>query len=293
MNAKAEHGALPELAWIPIERLSVDHRYQRTLDGKRSQAVIERITASFRWAAFQAILVTRAEGGGKPEAQGYLIIDGQHRVEAAKRCGIKHVPAVVVTATSLADQAAAFVRANTDRVAVNPFALHRARVQAGDPAAVAVELICKRARIEIPNYQIQSEHLKPGQTLALGTLAKLPFRFGEEIAEMAVLAVAGAYRSHPAALRAPMFVAVAMLLKEVAATDRPAWAKKIEQQLAGGDHKKLAIRAIERRARVGGTEAASILGLLKDERSREQRLTTTLPGSTIKPPTREQLMGRR
>jgi hypothetical protein len=280
-----DFGSKPELKWLPVDRLSVDHRYQRTLESERSQRLVARIAEKFRWSAFQAVLATEAPKGG-----GWLIIDGQHRVEAARQCGIKAVPAVVVDAKSLEEQAAAFVQANTDRVAVNPFALHRARVQGGDPAAVAVNTLCKAAGVEIAPYPIPADKLKPGQTLALATIARLP-RLGEDVAALALKTVAGAYRDRGGALRAPVIQAVALLLKDVPKPERAGLAASIRAHLARTDPARLATDAYSAKKRNGGTEVAATSRLIRDAARREQQFAARASDpSSIQPPSREQLM---
>lgn len=283
-------GKRPELKWLPVARCSVDHRYQRTLESDRSQKLIQRIADSFHWSAFQAVLATKRPPV-KGEGGGWLIIDGQHRVEAARRRGEMEVPAVVVEASTMAEQAAAFVRSNTDRVQINPFALHRASVQGEDPRALAIDRLCKAAGIEIPPYPLPADKLKPGQTLALATIAKLPARFGDDIAELALKTVARAYAGKSGALRAPVIQAVAMLLQNEIQMKRTDLARRIEAHLGRGDAGKLAIKALERRHRVGGTEIQSSVYLIGEALKQEARFERpAAEGSAIRPLTKDQLM---
>ena len=90
-------GPLPELAWLSVAKCSVDASYQRTFESRTSQALVSRIAENFRWSAFQAVLAAK-------RGAGWVIIDGQHRVEAARRAGIEHVPAVIVRAGSIAEE---------------------------------------------------------------------------------------------------------------------------------------------------------------------------------------------
>ena len=279
-------GKRPDLKWLPIDRLSVDHRYQRTLESRRSEKLVDAIAADFKWAAFQSI---QATPDGK---RGWLVIDGQHRVEAPRRRGIKEVPATVIDAASLADQAAAFVRANTQRVAVNNFALHRASVTAGDRSAIAVDRLCKAAGIEIPAYPIPADKLKPGQTLALATIARLPARFGDKVAADTLRTVGAAYADRAGALRAPVIQAVALLLREAERDERVGVADKIREHLARTDPTKLAVSALSMRGRSGGTEFAALVQIIRKAIESERRATSAGSGF-IKPPTRDQLMGRR
>jgi hypothetical protein len=99
----SDPGAKPDLYWLPVDKLDVDPAYQRTLDTKASQKLIQKIADGFRWISFQAILATPV---GKADGKRWLIIDGQHRVAAARQCGIAHVPAVVVAEASQQEQAA-------------------------------------------------------------------------------------------------------------------------------------------------------------------------------------------
>lgn len=159
-------GPRPELAWLPVAMLSVDPSYQRTIDGRISQAAIGRIAAAFRWACFGVVMVAATEGGG----DGWVIIDGQHRVEAARRCKLSTVPCIIVPAGTAAEQAQIFLATNRLRVTVNPYAMHHAQLAAGEHHALDTQALATRAGIDIPRYPIQRDRLKPGQTLALGTI---------------------------------------------------------------------------------------------------------------------------
>ena len=130
-DAFPDAGKLPELAWLPTDRLDVDPAYQRKLDSVRSQRQIARIAANFRWSCFQAISATPA-----PD-QRWLIIDGQHRVAAARLIKIKHLPSVVIPDADQAAQAEAFVWANKERSPVSAQALYHARLVARRTAALA------------------------------------------------------------------------------------------------------------------------------------------------------------
>jgi hypothetical protein len=275
-------GPRPEIAWLPVDRLTVDHRYQRTLESRRSQKLIEAIAGDFRWSAFQAILAVRSEG------QALKIIDGQHRVEAARRAGVTEVPGVVLPLASLAEQAAAFVRANTDRVAVNEFALHHARLAAGDPEAEAIDRLCRTAGVAIPRYPIPADKLKPGQTLALGTITKLPKRYGDGVALLAMRTVASANLSRVGAIRAPVIQAVALLLGARAAEERTDMADKIVRYLTA--HGDLTIRALNRRAASGGTMVSAMADIIKEGAMRLAAPLAAEGDGFLKPLSREQLM---
>lgn len=191
-----DFGPKPKLVWLPVKRLTVDMRYQRTLESSRSQKLIERMVADFKWQRFGAVLAA-------PSAMdNYALIDGQHRVEVLKRLGEPEAPAILLESASLAEQAGAFVAANRDRVTVNPFALHHAMVQAADPIAVAVDKLCRATGISIPRYPLQAANMKPGQTLALGALKKLASLPNHSHAVRALKVLMAAFPDEPGALRA-------------------------------------------------------------------------------------------
>lgn len=258
MTTHPAHGAKPHLLWLPVDRLSVDHSYQRTLESRRSQRVIESIAANFQWVAFQAILATPTPDGG------WLIIDGQHRVEGARRSGVTEVPAVVVDAATVEAQADAFVRANTERVSMNAFALHRARVKAGEPKSAAAEELCRKAGVTIPAYPIPSASLKPGQTMALGTIVRMAKMTPAELPVMALTTVAEANRDRSGALRASVIQAVVNILAAQMEPDRESKARAIGAWLRAMQPATIAVRSLERARRTEITELAATMMVIRE-----------------------------
>jgi hypothetical protein len=165
-------GPLPELTWLPIDRLHVDPVYQRTLESRRSQMLIERIAEKFSWAAFGAIMAC-PDG-----AEDWLIVDGQHRTEGARKRGdIPRLPAVVIELAQHS-QADAFVRAN-DRLPVNSNALFHAKVIAGDPEALAIDRLCKQAKIAVTRYPIGAVRAPVNTTAGIGAIYHVLRKYGE------------------------------------------------------------------------------------------------------------------
>lgn len=254
----ADAGPRPELCWLPVDRLSVDQSYQRTIDTRAGQNLIGRIAERFTWSAFQAILAC-PDGGG-----GWFIIDGQHRVAAAKLCGIAEVPAVVVAAGGAAEQARAFIIANDDRVAVNQYAKHHARLVAGDPEALATDALCRKFGMSIPRYPIPSDQLKPGQTLALASFRTLPRRYGDAVAKEAFRIIAEAYRDKPGGLRAAFFAGAADWLARttMTAAERQRRTENLIRELRQRPWADLDARSQARKMRYGGTLITSVAAIL-------------------------------
>ena len=77
-----------ELTTVPVDRLEVVE-HQR----KVRPAHVKNLVASIERIGFIVPLVVVSDGGDQPV---YLVIDGQHRLEAAREVGLKKVPALVV-----------------------------------------------------------------------------------------------------------------------------------------------------------------------------------------------------
>lgn len=208
MTDTARYGQRPRLAWLPIQQLSIDARYQRGIDGKRSQRLIAGIGSDFRWEKFSTLLVCPL---GIANDQ-FLILDGQHRKAGAAAAGIDTVPCSIIHAPNLEDQAAAFLGANRDRIAVTPYALHHAMVLAGEANATALTEMVMRAGLEIPRHPLPPRSMKPGQTIALAAIQSLVTQFGAAHAELTLATLAEAFNDQAGRLRGAVIKAAAQIL---------------------------------------------------------------------------------
>jgi hypothetical protein len=211
-----------------VADLHVDRTYQRSLESRRSQAAIEHICENFRWSLFDACSVTKG-------LTGYLIIDGQHRVEAARRRKISEVPCLVKSMASVQEQARAFVTLNRDRVAVTGFAIYHALVAAGDAEANEMARVCAAANVEVARYPMPVHHMPPTHTLSVASIRTAIARNGAS-ATTSALTILRLCFDEPGALRAHLITALADSLS--AGADHLA----IEQAL-----RPMAFKALERR----------------------------------------------
>ncbi len=163
----------PKLAWLALDQLVVDESYQRGLSNK-SLMMIRKIVSTWSWSAFKPLSVARNADGL------YEVIDGQHTAIAAATHGaIETLPCVVLTLDHVADRAAAFVEINTNRISLTPFAVHRARVAAGDEIAVGIDQVLADTGFELAEtYSSKSLYsAKDGQPdnvlTGIGTLHKI------------------------------------------------------------------------------------------------------------------------
>lgn len=108
--------------------LQIHPAYQRDVIPNK----VKEITANWSWVGAGAIVV--GERGGE-----FWVIDGQHRVMAAKRrSDITHLPCVVFQTEGVKQEAIAFLDLNTGRKPVSSIGKFKAMIAAGDEAACTV-----------------------------------------------------------------------------------------------------------------------------------------------------------
>lgn len=157
-------GEVPALDWLDKNLIDIDATYQRGLDEGRVQKIVDW----FAWDSFGAIVVA-------PAADGHFhAIDGQHRLEAAKRHPmVSVVPAIIITATGTAAEAETFVNVNGARKNVSPLEMYWAQLAAEDPEAITVKQVCERAGVKLLRYPGAGGKNGPGETVAIAALRGL------------------------------------------------------------------------------------------------------------------------
>ncbi|HYD98386.1 MAG TPA: DUF6551 family protein [Alphaproteobacteria bacterium] len=193
----AEIGPEPRLEWLPLDLLYVDPRYQREI-ARRSAALIRTIVEQFHWSKYQPPTVTAVDGR-------YAIIDGQHRVEAARLHPlVDAVPCYVVVAETVRDQAQGFLAINGDRLPVAKPEMHHAQVAAGDPDALHLQAICDQAEVAIPRRYMTREQMKPRQFSSIHAAKDGLKRYGDRPV-LEALRLLGRVSEHEGeSLRAPL-----------------------------------------------------------------------------------------
>lgn len=158
-------GEPPAIQFISPDRLKVDPSYQRSLDGRASQKLVEAIAAKWDWRLCLPLLVAARD-------RDLYIIDGQHRWAAARARGdIGFLPCAVGQYDGAAEEAALFVAANRRRVAVNRLDLFRAALAAGDEATATIDTMLAAAGLTIAEHT-SGKGLKSGQIGSTAVLYK-------------------------------------------------------------------------------------------------------------------------
>lgn len=177
-------GNPPSIENRAIAELSVDGAYQRTPNPRAVQA----IAANWDWRLCAPLTVSRR---GDPPS--LYVIDGQHRLEAAKMRGdIPYLPCIVSVFGSMAEEAGCFVEVNTKRQRVSALDTFRAELAAGDAKAVQISRMVSDAGLAIAPHS-NFTAWKPGMISAIGGIKGAIFRHGEEVASSALRDIASAF----------------------------------------------------------------------------------------------------
>ena len=170
----ARLGARGEPAWLRLDRLVIDRRYQREVN-KQGIRNIYKIVREFDWAKYSPLIVSPAQGG----VGEYAILDGQHRAIAAHLLGLEHVPCMVHQ-LDLQAQARVFRDVNQTVTKPSKLDLHHAAVLAGEPAAIAVHTVCQSAGVKMLSYNKALNLMRPDETVAVAMIGKVLRRHGFE-----------------------------------------------------------------------------------------------------------------
>lgn len=204
----SELGAKPELKWLLLEQLQVDNSYQRDTQSSASRASIRYLKRNFCWANCGALIVCKDE-------DKYNVIDGQHRLEAARGRGdIQTLPCIVISDMNIQNQALSFVQINRQRVSLTPMARFHAAVAAGDTLAVHAQGILDTAQIKVPRSPVFMGHTKPREMQAVGTLLTLVKAYSAEIIVWALQCIPEAYGDEVGQMRSHLIKALVMLRYE-------------------------------------------------------------------------------
>jgi hypothetical protein len=206
-------GVKPGLAWIPIANLRIDPAYQREVlrQGARN---VGKIARKFDWSLF-GIVVVASLGDGL-----FAIVDGQHRTIAAALRSIKEVPCVIIESDP-AKQASAFAAINGAVTAISPLSIFYAEIAAGDEKSIAVNQVCQKAGVEICRYPVPSASMKPGQSIAIGTIRKCFNTFGPDLLALALKAIMKSARGKPGLLKESVIKAMCHVLEAEKSFGKP------------------------------------------------------------------------
>lgn len=196
-----EIGQLPELKWVDVDLIDVDHNYQREVDGR----AVERILGDFRWDHFGAVVLAP-----KPDGR-FAVTDGQHRVKAAQlHPSVKQVPALVTHIDGMVGEAQNFLVINRARKAVTSIETFWAGVVSGDEKCVRVRAVLEAAGCDV--VANQSDY-RVGHTNAVSAVMRSLDRYGDKAVITACKVICAAWPKDSKALRGTLITALARLVR--------------------------------------------------------------------------------
>ena len=200
-------GNLPTLQFVRPSDIRVDPAYQRSLEASASQSLIRRMAQHWNWDLCQPLVLARRMA---PAAQMF-VIDGQHRLEAARLRGdIDQLPCVIVNYANPADEAASFVHLNQQRRPLTKLDLFKAAVASEDPEACALIAAMKEAGLSVAPHS-NATVWKPGAVSNIGGLEAAWRRHGPRIASAAMKAMSAAFSGQVLVYAGSIFPGIAAI----------------------------------------------------------------------------------
>jgi hypothetical protein len=199
-------GSLPVLQYCAPDQLQIDEAYQRTLDAAPSQTLIRRIATFWDWGLCQPLVVARRSDGG------LYVVDGQHRLAAAKLRGdIWQLPCVVASYQDAAEEAAAFVAINQSRRPLSRMQIFKAALAAGDEEAQKIQAALDENGLWIgtsPDLSVQ----KPGALTCLRGLEDCLRSYGIDTLAAALDVLAQSFKGEVLRYSGTIFPGIAAIV---------------------------------------------------------------------------------
>lgn len=153
---------------VPVGEIFVDQAYGRALD----ESNLRRILREWDERALGVALLSLRNDGR------YAVIDGQHRIEAAKKMGVLTIPARVYIDLTPEEEAKLY-RLFGIHKAQTPLDRFRASIQERVPAALRI-----RAIILGMGLEISAGSVGDGKVTAMASVTRLYGQYGPEMLEL-------------------------------------------------------------------------------------------------------------
>lgn len=180
---------------IATGRLKIDPSYQRELNEKRVQAMANQ------WSDRLADAITVSARNGS-----WYVIDGQHRLAAARLAGVGSMAAVVHVGLAPSEEAGLFADLNT--LARRPTAnqIFKARLEAGDESALSIRAACQQSGVTLDLANSGGMAKVPHVTRAVAALERAYEAGGARLVRQILLTLRTAWPEDHRALEAtPIF----------------------------------------------------------------------------------------
>lgn len=196
----------PEYKRIGLHLLLVDEAYQRAVSHERVMDIVEH----FDWNLFNALWVGDRRRSGK-----YYVVDGRHRLLAAKLLGIKSVWCEVRPTTSVQEEARIFVLLTTKRRRLNSAQQFQAKLIYGDEEALRIDKLVSKHRFKIQDPNMftfgGSLHDRDNIISAVGTLEAIYRNGGAKLLDRVLGTLRKAWDGAASTVSSQMIRAVARM----------------------------------------------------------------------------------
>lgn len=207
LKLKPMIGEPPSPQFAGVERLHVDDTYQRSIEGGASRNLIMKIAENWDWRLCLPLLVSRRNGE-------LFVIDGQHRLEAARLRGdIQHLPVVVFDFDDPKAEADLFVQANRSRRPMSNLDDFHAAVAAGDPKALEIHTAVTEAGLAVGRNQAW-QMAKAGEVVFTQAIRRALRNHGHQIVVAALSMLEEAFRGQVLTTGTAIFEGLCTMLAE-------------------------------------------------------------------------------
>lgn len=282
-----QKGTLPVLQYCQPAQLAVDPTYQRELD-TGSHQLIRRIAANWDWNLFQPLVVAQRED------RSLWVVDGQHRLEAARLRGdVLQLPCVIFQPDAHADEAAVFVELNLARRPLTPLALFKGAIAAGDESAVALDRLLRDVGLRFSG-SADWKQLKPGQINIVYPVRRWHARHGDGATRVVLTALERVIRTQGPRGSSLLFSAIGAVVQQYGdklsshlfgdVLDRPA------DQWLTTFHERAARDSVGMQAAAIAVIADAYAEALREVADDEPPVETPAPVPALTPPSRPAMM---
>lgn len=210
-----KRGTFPVLQYTPPALLKIDGSYQRDIENPASRVLIGRIAKDWDWDLCQPLVTVRREDGD------LYVIDGQHRLMAAKQRGdIDQLPVVIVNLPSAESEAQLFVAFNRNRRPLKPLDIWKAALAAGDAEAKAINATLQKYGLSIYSSSNNTK-LPAGAITNVGGVQKIYRDQGAEQFTAVCAVVSAAFGHEGLQYSATLFNGVAAIVADECAATHP------------------------------------------------------------------------
>jgi hypothetical protein len=259
LKVNPQLGTRPSLEFRQLHELLIDPVYQRSAEADASKTLIRRIAQFWDWALCQPLAVAK-------RADGQLyVVDGQHRLEAARLRGDIHdLPCVVTSYRDAGDEAAAFVALNQQRRPLSAIDLFKAALAAEDEIAVRAAKLLTEAGLRLaPHTNFTA--WKPGMVSNISGILSCLRTHSERVTAASLKALAGGFKGQVLRYAGSLFPGIVgcvsyeiriegkideeRLIKALARRSQQEWRQEIAlEQASSGNDRKLAAKTVVSKA---------------------------------------------